>query len=204
MRKVFLGGEGKHELGSWALEPQYRSPSFPGVLEALLLKVRAEGWEVVGARPWRSIRKYQAGQHRSAERRSVLGLILDAKEAGCDVVVFVRDRDGSRAKPNQARVDAIEDAIAEAAEQLTACPDIIGGVAVIRLESWMLALTGVVGTEEERAPEERLRELGIKPKRTRSYVEHIHDADLQRIPGDAASLRRWIERAQIALLKGTF
>jgi hypothetical protein len=37
---VFLGGEGRNELGSWAGDPAYQSDDEPGVIKALLQRTR--------------------------------------------------------------------------------------------------------------------------------------------------------------------
>ena len=94
MIRVYLGGEGRDELGGWADHSSYRRADEPGVLETIIRHV-LEGYpvEVVGAKQWKDIRKYRAGQHRSAELRNVLGLIEAARASGCDVLVFARDRD---------------------------------------------------------------------------------------------------------------
>lgn len=95
MIKVFLGGEGSNELGTRWHRPMGDQP---GVVEALLRRVRADGWCVGGARLWKTIRKYQAGVARGApnhgDARNVLGLVLHAYEAACELLVFVRDDDG--------------------------------------------------------------------------------------------------------------
>jgi hypothetical protein len=41
--QVFLGGEGRNELGSWAGEPAYQHDDEPGVIKALLLRTQPEG-----------------------------------------------------------------------------------------------------------------------------------------------------------------
>jgi hypothetical protein len=100
---VFLGGEGRNELGGWAGDPVHRKDEELGVIEALLARTRPDGWQILGAHVWKNIRKYAAyGRypadvrrliHGSHEERAVLGLVLDAKERGAQVVAFVRDQD---------------------------------------------------------------------------------------------------------------
>jgi hypothetical protein len=105
---VFLGGEGRNELGGWAGDPVHRKDDDPGVIEALLVRTRPDGWKILGAHVWKNIRKYTdygrlpsdtrrliRGSH---EERAVLGLVLDAKERGAQVVAFVRDQDDVQAK----------------------------------------------------------------------------------------------------------
>ena len=89
---VFLGGEGRNELGSWASEPAYQSDAEPGVIKALLQRTHPDGWRILGAQVWKRIRKYTDHGRLPAETRSfirgsheeraVFGLVLDAKERG--------------------------------------------------------------------------------------------------------------------------
>jgi hypothetical protein len=72
-------------------------------------------------------------------------------------------------------------------------------VAIEKLESWLAAVAGHHRSEEMRRPEERLAELGVGAKETRAMVELIEQRGLAGIPGDARSLRRWLERAREAL-----
>jgi hypothetical protein len=55
---VFLGGEGRNELGSWAGDPVFQSDDEPGVIKALLLRTRPNGWKSLGDQVWKRIRKY--------------------------------------------------------------------------------------------------------------------------------------------------
>ena len=201
--KVLLAGEGPNELGGWARHPSYRNTEEPGAIEALLRKVRAEGWRVVDGVLWKQIRKYQVGNRRGAEERNVLGLVLKAKEVGCDLVAFVRDRDGTQANPNRERYQAIEDGIRAAQEKIEECPRVIGGVAVKKLESWLMALLGNRNSEIHPSPERVLEDRGVAIKSTRDYVAVVRDADLDQVPADAESLRCWIERATAALDAGS-
>jgi hypothetical protein len=91
---VLVAGEGKTELGRWAIEPQYRADRDVGVLEAIVVK---RGGCVVDGVLWKNIRKFRAGNHRAPETRTVLGLALEAKERAL-ILVFVRDRDGDDAR----------------------------------------------------------------------------------------------------------
>ena len=136
--KILIAGEGPTELGGWYAESMWREePIARGVIEALLLRVCADGWRIVDGITWKRIRKYRAGQHRSAETRTILGLALDAKERGAAVVAFTRDRDG-----DLEREADIEAGIARAAE-LFSDMCIIGGAAREDTEAWILALLGV-------------------------------------------------------------
>src|SRR5207253_2222170 len=70
-----------------------QSNARPGVLHLLLEKVQPTGWEVTAARTWASIRKVRVGRSEHRDEHNVLAIALDAKEAGCDVLAFSRDRD---------------------------------------------------------------------------------------------------------------
>jgi len=78
---------------------------------------------------------------------------------------------------------------------------VIGGVAIERFESWLLALAGKTGSEKARRPEATLTELGVNT--TAEMVELVESVGLDRIPEDAGSLRSWIERARAMLGQST-
>lgn len=165
--KVFLSGEGRCELGSRAGHRSFQSDDEPGALHALLARVRASGWEIGGSCEWKRIRKFRAGKFDHEDTRNVLGAALDAKEAGCDVLAFSRDMDR-----DLARDEAIEEGIRRV-EGI----GVIGGVAKPTIEGWILALL------QERRSED------MSSKRAEALL-------VERIPDDAASLRRWLERAE--------
>ena len=193
--RVFLCGEGRNELGSRCGHPAYQTDAEPGVLHALLRRVEASGWEVGGARDWTSIRKYKTGvAHR--DTHNVLGVALDAKEAGCDVLAFSRDVDN-----DTTRKDAVEQGIRRIPETFTAAPEVIGGVAVPTLEAWILALLGELHTEEltTKRAELRLDERGVASKDGRAMVLVAENADLDKLPKDAAALAAWLARARAVL-----
>jgi hypothetical protein len=196
--RVFLSGEGANELGSRAGHRAYQSDERPGVLHTLLARVQPDGWEVGGATTWASIRKYRVRGAAHADTGNVLGVVVDAIEAGCDVLAFSRDVDG-----DAERKQAIDDGIARIPEELFAQgpPDVIGGVAVPAIEGWILALLGRRGTERlstERAVRS-LAESGVEEKDGPAMSAVAERADLDAIPADAASLRAWIERAREVL-----
>jgi hypothetical protein len=76
---------------------------------------------------------------------------------------------------------------------------VIGGVAIEKLESWLVAVAGHHRSEEMRRPEEKLAELGLGEKDTKAMVQIIEDRGLASIPVDARSLHRWLDRAREAL-----
>lgn len=150
-----------------------------------------------GARDWTSIRKYKAGAaHR--DTHNVLGVALDAKEAGCDVLAFSRDLDS-----DVTRKDAIEEGIRRVPETFSEAPEVIGGVAVPTLEGWILALLRVRQTEEL-TPKRALfvlDEKGVPSKDGLAMVHVVEEADLDQLPSDAVSLAAWLARARTVLPK---
>jgi len=190
--KVFLGGEGRNELGSWCGHPSYQSGDVCGVLEALLRKVKSDGWSIVGGIAWKDIRKLRANSPGEAERHNVRALVLKAREAGCDLVAFVRDRDGA---PD--RESAVMDGLREV-QTGADDPIVIGGMAIEKIEGWMLALKGQHRSETHKHPEKQTKDLGIDDKDTAEMVQTIETADFDRLPSDATSLQGWLEQARKA------
>jgi hypothetical protein len=185
--KVFLAGEGRHELGDWEREPQYRSsPPEIGLVEALLRRVRGEGWDVIGAVKWKDIRKLRAGEFRTAEMRNVHGAALHAQEAGADVLAFTRDRDGRHERERE-----IERAIAELVADNR---QVIGGVASQQIEAWVLALLGESRTELLSDSKGALEERGRGD--LQAMLEIIAASDIKRAT-DAESLTQWLHRAEL-------
>ena len=95
--KVWLGGDGPSEVGD-----RDRGGDRVGALEALLRRVEPDGWRVAGATQWRFIRKFRVGaavgNDTHGDIRNVAGLVNEAYEAGCEVVVFARDVDAEPAR----------------------------------------------------------------------------------------------------------
>lgn len=194
--KIFLAGEGPNEIGNRAAHAAYRTEARPGVLEVLLRRVQPEGWEVGAARVWTSIRKYRVGKASHNDTHNVLGIALDAIEAGCDILAFSRDLDND---PD--RKAAIEDGLARIPVVFPRPPEVIGGVAVPALEGWILALLGRRKTEELTTPQavKALTEESIDEKDGLAMVTVAEEADIDLVPEDAASLRAWLERAREVL-----
>jgi hypothetical protein len=196
-KKVFLAGEGSNELGGWYNEAKDRGDfPYPGILETLLKLINADGWVISDAKKWRKIRKFRAGEHRSAEERNVLGVCWEAIEKGCDTIAFTRDSDGH----NERVVDVqkgIEFANALWSDRLV----IIGGCAVPCIEGWVLAILGNRHTESlsRTRIEALIIKAGIDPKKTAPMVEKIEQTDLANIADDAHSLKSWLDTAQHVL-----
>lgn len=205
---ILIAGEGPNELGGWFKEVQYREESpHEGAIEALLRKAQATGWQIVDGIPWRRIRKLKARTRkvagvqetmstRRADVHNVAAVSLRARELHCSVLAFTRDRDG-RAETQE----AIEYGIAKEEVKERADLQIIGGVAIEKLESWIIALSGKHRSEDlgKARIEETLSELGIPSKDTERIVEIISNADIEKIPEDAWSLKTWIEKARTIL-----
>ncbi len=194
--KVFLAGEGKNDLGSRIGHRSWQSDDEPGVLHALLSRAQSTGWIVGGACDWKNIRKYKAKGPVHAETRNVLGVALDAREAGCQILAFSRDQD-----KDPRRQDAIEEGIRLVPATLSRAPDIIGGVAIPTLEGWILALLGERGTEEmtPRRAEETLSARALASKDGAAMVRIVEQAALTSLPEDARSLSGWLDRARAVL-----
>ena len=201
--KLLIAGEGKDELGRWAREKSYQTleESSPGLIEALLRRVRPDGWEIVEGWMWKLIPKYQARRGRpdptreevrreglGPEGKTLLGLALLAEERGCDALVFARDRDGDEDRERE-----IDDALKLAKERFTT--RIAGSVAVEEIESWLLSMLSERRAEEHADPKQVLVDRhGIATLEQKVRV--VEDADIDRIRSDAHSLRRWIERVR--------
>jgi hypothetical protein len=194
--KVFLCGEGPNELGSRFGHRAYQSDERPGVLHALLARVQPTRWEVGGAREWKRIRKFRTGGAPHEDTHNVLGAALDAKEAGCDVLAFSRDRDRD---PD--RHGAIEEGIRRIPLAFSSPPAVIGGVAVPTLEGWILALLKEPRTEDltPKRAEEALEDKGVKLKDGEAMARVVEEADLSKLPADATSLAAWLARAKAVL-----
>ena len=189
---VFLGGEGRNELGSRSGHPVYQTDLEPGVIETLLRRLQKTGWKVVGARNWSQIRKLRAHGPAPNEQRNVAALLLDAKEAGAQILAFVRDSDG-----DQRRRRDIESAISVHESQPSNL-DVVGGVAEPVLESWLLALQGASGLEQlsKVAVQRRFSEKNGFLKDTAQTARIAESGDLSHVPLDAPSLLMWLDKAR--------
>ncbi len=196
--KVWLCGEGSCEIGNRDQWEGRRS----GVLEALLLRVAPEGWTVLGATRWSSLRKYvakapldKADKRGHADEKNVKGLLYEARRRGADVVAFLRDVDN-----HEERVQIIHRGI-EGATSLSgtqAVLQIIAGFPRPNLEGWILALSKVNDTDDmsrDRAKSE-LAAREISDRNVEEYVSLVESADLEKLPGGSASLSSWLKCAK--------
>ena len=189
-------------MGSWAGDSAYQCDDEPGVIKALLLRTRPDGWRILGAQAWKRIRKYTdhgripkdtrrliRGSH---EERAVLGLVLDAKERGAQVVAFVRDQDND---PD--RVEIIARAVERARAQFPGI-QVVGDSAVPVLEAWILALMGEPSSELlGKAKAQRL----LADRGVTTTAQMVKEALPDRsVPEDATHLRSWLTQAKAALV----
>ncbi|HAJ79788.1 MAG TPA: hypothetical protein DCO75_08440 [Fibrobacteres bacterium] len=193
-KKIFLAGEGKNELGSWANEPDNRNQKQKGVLETLLLNVKDSGWTIKDAICWKNIRKYKVGEHRSPDQRAVIGACLMAVEKGCTAIAFTRDSDGVKD-----RVDEVKNGIKDSLEKFNFKTHIIGGCAEPFIEAWILAVSGKNKTEQISTDEAKksLESLGIET--TSQMTDCIEACGIDNIPDDAKSLKDWLKQAEAVL-----
>ena len=192
--RLFFAGEGPDELGEWANEPAYRpsedTPAAGGVLHALV--DRHTHYETVDAVRWKTIRKFKAGDHAKPEFRNVMGLALQADESGCDALVFVRDRDGDLEREKD-----IEQGIELASKRFRV--RIVGGTANEELEAWILAMLGTRKSESFADAKTKLADTHGTTTREQK-CEVVTKANLDELPEDCPSLRRWLERAKAGLV----
>jgi len=197
MLKVFLGGEGPNDLGTRWHRPMGDEA---GVVETLLRRVRASGWQVAGARSWQSIRKYRAGaaKHRArhADAHNVLGLVLHAYEDACEMLAFVRDHDEDELREQEIRRVLDRIAAFGFAEEYRYELAIVGGVARPKLEGWILCLLGVSGTEAmTRARVDR--ELATTNVEAKSTTQYVAVAETCSLPTGEGSLAGWLAHADV-------
>lgn len=134
--KIYVAGEGRHEVGKWEESPERWSTSerTDGVLYELFVKSGRTG-EVIAGKNWRSIRKFKAGENATPEQKTLKGLALDAKEHGADLVLWARDSD-HQANREQELMPTQDELRTTHAGTLTIC----GGVVSPAIEAWMIAL----------------------------------------------------------------
>ena len=195
MIRVLIAGEGENEIGR-VTHPGHREPRLPadeGVIETLLGKVRSGGWEVRAALQWKDVHKLKPKAFGEGDAKTIQGLVLRARELGCNALIFLRDRDGDRPR---------ERSIRDTCKNLPARPQLLiaGGVPVEMLESWLLSLRGETRAESEPFPAVALEDRhGIPQKNTKAMVQLVRNAKLLTAPADAASLWRWLRRVAVCL-----
>lgn len=192
MIHVLIVGEGANEIGGydgWVTKGDTRSP---GVIEAFLEKVSPGGYAIRGGFAWKDVRKLRANT-RQGDEHTVRAFALAAEEHGCNALVFLRDRDDQ-----PSRITKIETAVRQCEKRPPV--RIAGGVPILRLEAWLLALRAETGSEEDPNPMAALEARHAVPaKDTAAMVALVRNAKLRRLPSDAVSLRKWLRRTFVAL-----
>ncbi len=195
MIRLYVSGEGSNELGS-RCDPE-KGDEFPddgfhhGVIEKLAGKVRQGGWEIRHAVRWQDVHKIQVKNPGilRGEAANVERLALQARELACNALVFLRDRDGPK---NRGRERVIAKAVQQAKREHKGL-DIVGGVPIEMLESWLLALKGDRKSEGVGDPAGELKKRhDVQKKRTTAMVQLVMNSNLKDIPDDAHSLWRWL------------
>lgn len=215
--RVFLAGEGKTELGRYALSKEYvkvdheggpsvRSKKHTptndevGVLEAIVRR-HCRDLEIVGAELWKTkgtkkkVPKLKVGRGMSgAEMQTVRGLALRAEKDKAQVLVFTRDRDGDKARERD-----VEAGLAEARRENPSLR-IVGGVATEMIECWLLALLGDYRSQTCHDPKGELAKRH-QVTSVQQMVDRVRSARLDEgaVPADAESLRTWLQQAREAL-----
>jgi hypothetical protein len=125
-----------------------------------------------------------------AETQTVRGLALLADEAGAQVLVFTRDRDGEKERERDVEMGLVE------ARRENPSLRIVGGVAIEMIECWMLALRGDHHSQTCRDPKDELSKLH-QVASVQQMVDLVREAklELSAVPKDAESLREWLEQA---------
>ncbi len=205
MLRVLVAGEGTNDIGRWAHALPYRETAgSEGVVVALLRKRFPTGWEVADGVRWKDVAKYVGKKiggaaHRAKEQQTVLRLALRAKERGFDALVFVRDRDNDTDREEE--IEALLRDTSVISRDFENAPPVVGAVAVERLESWVLAVTGRHRTETfgDATVDGELLDIGVAAKDGPAMERIVDVHGLEKAPKDAVSLHRFLERAETVL-----
>jgi hypothetical protein len=195
VRRVWLCGEGKSELGGWDGDPAYRKREQRGVLVALLERA-GENWEIAEATQWSKVPKMVVKAGWGGDAGSVRKLVMLAKNHDAiDILVFSRDRDNLKEREQE-----IEEALGQTHEL---APDlrVVGGTANECIESWVLAFMreNADKLRKDRA-QKRLTERGVES--LDEMLVQIQEGDLADAESRSESLKRWMDRAREALSVG--
>lgn len=198
--RVWIVGEGNSELG----RPDGYGSRGRRVLDALLVRVCANGWQCVAKLQWNRIKKFRAGgAHvgKHGDYLNVLGLVLQAHENKADAVAFSRDTDS-----DPERGAAVHEAIDWLRDESGWQIDVIGGVAKPAIEGWILALCGVRDTDmmSRNRTIKHLNDQKIEAKSTDDYVDIVDqctlgDPETFDLPPGTESLRSWLATAHQVL-----
>lgn len=134
--KIYVAGEGRHEVGKWEESEERWSISDRGngVLYELFSKSGRRG-DVIAGTNWKNVRKYRAGDHATPEQRTLKGLAVDARRRGAELVLWARDSDHKPVREKE--LVAMQNELrATCAGTMTIC----GGVAEPAIEAWIITL----------------------------------------------------------------
>ncbi len=182
--KGILAGEGATDIGDYAKERVYwDEPMDPGVLGRLAFRV-LPSLRIIHAVKWCNIRKLSVGGGARGDATSIAKLGVLAVEWNADVVIFARDRDR-----DMDREKAVELALEEFDFAGVA---VAGGTANEESEAWVMACLGEHRSEQHSKPSHVLR----KRMNLQQMYTVVETANLERLPADARSLRRWLQRVK--------
>jgi hypothetical protein len=193
MIRLLIAGEGSNEIGDLTVPfLEGERPSGGGVIEAFVGKVRPAGWRVRCALRWKDVRKLKPNLPHQGEERTVRGLALQARELGCNALIFLRDRDGDLRREREIR---------ESVRSLDAgAVHVAAGIPIEKLECWLLALCGEAAAHKDPDPVSALRDRhGVPAKATSAMVQLLRKQRLQDLSPDAISLRGWLQQVAVAV-----
>jgi Domain of unknown function (DUF4276) len=138
--KVFLVGEGRHDIGDLAAEPPYRGEK-PGFLQPVVEKLVRSEAAFDGAKVTLLSKKRVSSRREALEGQARLAVAL-ATNAGSNLLVFVRDLDrgsGTGRRKAAAEIKRMSEEIrrgceTHAAEDLQCVP----GIPCRTIEAWAL------------------------------------------------------------------
>lgn len=195
--KIYVAGEGRHEVGKWEESEERWSTSErgDGVLFALFIKSGRDG-EVVAGTNWKNIRKYRSGDHASPEQRTLKGLAVDARRRNAEVLLWARDSDQKSAREKEL-LAAQEELRTTYAATMTIC----GGVATPAIEAWALAVTkkhpapdGLTTAQAESLANQH--GLATGDAMVDAIEQHALDAS------SSPSLARWLKQLELVPIDG--
>ena len=194
--RVVVCGEGRNELGSRFGGDPHQTDEQSGVIEALLRRVRDDGWKIVHGVTWKHIPKLR-GHGRSIDESDYIPalMMIAALDHHAEVLAYTRDGDDEVDERHEAHRAGRERGASEV-------PDlrVVGGIAAPCLEGWILAISGRNKTEamsKAKALGEASKLFGTKG--TKAMVAVVEGCDPTAAPKDATRLHAWWRDAKKAL-----
>ncbi len=190
MLRAYLCGEGKHDMGRWALSRRDDTAVGDGVLGTLARRVKPTGWEVANGCQWKRLTSLRVGKGEPPLAAKLRQLEQLATDSDCQAVLFGFDVDN---RPERAK--ALADALtARAPDGLR-----MAGAAVDPcIEGWVLELRGERPARgwTKAGAQRRVAELGLDFTAAMEAV--VADWNGQR-EGLSAGLTSWLVDAEWAL-----